>query len=860
MKKLIVVFTAILLSLLVWACSDDNPVSKEQKESGTIYGRVITGSSTKLSDVTVSISNTDLSTTTDTLGNFVFPNVSLGEHTLSFTRESYLDTTINGVLLENDLDSVEVVTAMTFDITADYMALPITGSLTGILTDIAKIEVLTTGSFLPNGAVIVNELQWDSATQTFSGDVYRSNSGIAWRAEIKVYDSKGSVTGYTSVEFNYDDTVVTVPAFDSWNAKPIVSITAPLICERGKNALFSATALDTVYGDSIMSYQWNFGDGTFASGEEVTHVFMSEKNYAVTLIVTDDDGNSVSGTKDIVVTNPHAIITGLNDTTITINDTVTFSLDISDMDGVKAVYWDFGEGDSLRPQYDTTYTGGVISLFHQYPGKDVVPSDKEKIYTVKITVLDSLGELSSETAKITVSNEAPFFVDVAYPKFVMPGEQIDVNFSDGDDGEVVQREYYLGNEYIECGNSFSVTAPDTFKLQYQITIRITDNDENVSYKRLKVDVGLWKATAGDENENESASSVIACDDGGFVVAGSLNNAVWLCKLDEAGKEIWSKTFGEDKVAAAKQVIAARDGGYLVVGATENSSNSGYMSIFVGKTDNGGNEQWRSIIGTGGLYAFAYSVVEADNGDFIIVGETETVDDAGRDIAVIRIDGSGSVLWNKTFGSAGDDCGGAIVATQDGNYVIAGTYSYSADYYNNPCLIKIDNNGNEIWRKIYEGDHTKNYKNWVNAIVSTDNSGFILVGRYSCYEDDKINGWSIKTDDEGNKISSAEIGYNATDIKTTKDGGYVIAGYHKTGVFSFSYYESWIRKYDSNDSYEWGPVHKGTQRDYYANSVVTTSDGGYVVAGAYQKYFTGDVEDTDILVYKANSTGETVELD
>lgn len=46
----------------------------------------------------------------------------------------------------------------------------------------------------------------------------------------------------------------------------------------------------------IVSYSWSFGDGSHASGVNVTHVYSSEGEYSVVLTVTDDDGATTSDT------------------------------------------------------------------------------------------------------------------------------------------------------------------------------------------------------------------------------------------------------------------------------------------------------------------------------------------------------------------------------------------------------------------------------------------------------------------------------------------------------------------------------------------------------------------------------------
>lgn len=81
---------------------------------------------------------------------------------------------------------------------------------------------------------------------------------------------------------------------------PIAVIRAADATKQKRPTSFDGSLSRDVDG-TIVSYQWDFGDGSTASGATVTHRFMSPGTYTVTLTVTDDAGNTNTTTHTIVV-------------------------------------------------------------------------------------------------------------------------------------------------------------------------------------------------------------------------------------------------------------------------------------------------------------------------------------------------------------------------------------------------------------------------------------------------------------------------------------------------------------------------------------------------------------------------------
>jgi nitrous oxidase accessory protein NosD len=104
------------------------------------------------------------------------------------------------------------------------------------------------------------------------------------------------------------------------------------------------------YDGSIISYEWDFGDGTNATGIYINHSFSQYETYNVTLTVFDNDGKQDSLTEPVAISDllPPEII----DNTLSIaytGDPFTFNATITDNDAVDVafVHFHYNTGDMI---------------------------------------------------------------------------------------------------------------------------------------------------------------------------------------------------------------------------------------------------------------------------------------------------------------------------------------------------------------------------------------------------------------------------------------------------------------------------------------------------------------------------------
>jgi len=229
----------------------------------------------------------------------------------------------------------------------------------------------------------------------------------------------------------------------------------------------------------------------------------------------------------------------------------------------------------------------------------------------------------------------------------------------------------------------------------------------------------WNRTFGGSN-GDYGYSVSETDDGGFVIVGytfsfgSGHADVWLIKTDSQGNEEWNRTFGGSGDDRGQSVKQTSDGGFIIVGYTF-SFGSGYVDVWLIKTNFEGNEEWNSTFG--GIDGdFGYSVEEANDGGYMITGFTESFGIGNRDIWLVKTNSDGVEEWNNMIGGDEYDIGKSIRQTTSGDFIIAGfTQSFG-------------NGDNDFWLIKYgsiEGCTDQNAINFDQFVSINDGSCFYI---------------------------------------------------------------------------------------------------------------------------------------
>jgi PKD repeat protein len=152
-----------------------------------------------------------------------------------------------------------------------------------------------------------------------------------------------------------------------------VQFTAGTSVTQGSSTVCQAASSD------IVSFEWNFGDGSTASGRTVSHTFGSGNQFSVTLTETNDRGLSGSTTQQVTVgaaTLPTAVFT-FSPAAPGVNETVFFNASTSTPGPghtITSYRWTFGDGG----------TASGVNVTHAFAAAGN--------FIVQLTVTDEAGQ------------------------------------------------------------------------------------------------------------------------------------------------------------------------------------------------------------------------------------------------------------------------------------------------------------------------------------------------------------------------------------------------------------------------------------------------------------------------------------
>jgi hypothetical protein len=376
----------------------------------------------------------------------------------------------------------------------------------------------------------------------------------------------------------------------------------------------------------------------------------------------------------------------------------------------------------------------------------------------------------------------------------------------------------------------------------------------------------WQKSLGG-SDVDYGGPIQQTNDGGFIVAGrpksndgdvSVNYGLedyWIVKLNDIGTIEWQKSLGGTASEIPQSILQTTDGGYIVAGFSRSndgdvSGNHGSADCWVVKLTSIGAIEWQKSLGGSG-YESAISIQQTNDGGYILAGNSNSNDGdvsgnhGNDDFWVAKLSVMGTLEWQKSLGGSSYDYGYFIEQTNDGGYILSGTSlsndgDVSGNHNSQDCwVVKLSSIGAIEWQKSLGGSSADSG----GPIQQTNDGGYIFAGMSSSNDGDVsgnhggLDYWIVKLTSIGAiewQKSLGGAGYeHLISMQQTIGGGYIFAGYSESndGDVSGNHggLDYWIVKLSSIGAIEWQKSLGGSFPEY-ANSIIQTNDGGFIVSG------------------------------
>jgi uncharacterized caspase-like protein len=303
----------------------------------------------------------------------------------------------------------------------------------------------------------------------------------------------------------------------------------------------------------------------------------------------------------------------------------------------------------------------------------------------------------------------------------------------------------------------------------------------------------------------------------------------ICRLSA---QPFTKTYGGPKDDVATCVVETRDGNVLLAGYTYSFS-KGSTDVWLLKLKPTGEELWRQSIGKEGQ-EWPNALIETRDGGMVVAGYTRDVKTRQNNAWVFKLDKTGKMLWEKTYGGALADEAKAIVETDGGGYVVAGSSRSFSNGQSDMWLLRIAPNGDELWQRNFGKDSTEQ----ANALLVMANGDFLLAGYTESLGAGKKDMLLVCVSANGKEKWMRPFGTagdeEADALVRTSDGNYAMAGW--TGSATKGKQDGKVIKFSSDGNLIWEKTMGGTEEDAI-QALAPTPDGGVVCVGKSRSYGT-----------------------
>jgi len=342
---------------------------------------------------------------------------------------------------------------------------------------------------------------------------------------------------------------------------------------------------------------------------------------------------------------------------------------------------------------------------------------------------------------------------------------------------------------------------------------------------------LWTKTHGGPLDYR-AYDIEQVSTNGYMIVGSVttpdgDDDVYIMRTDSNGDTIWTKTYGNHLNEQAFCINPTSDNGFILAGTRE------YNDIYILRIDADGDTLWTNIYGDDSDESCSFAMQTLDE-DFLLVGDRREISAIDENLYLIKINSDGDVIWTKQHGGTDSDNGSTAIELTNGELVILGYTQSFGEGGNDVYLIKTNTTGDTIWTKTYGGSNDD-----IGITIINTGNGFAIGGYSNSFSAGDFDFYLLLTNYDGDTLLTRKYGGFDDDIgygiAQSTDNGFLLCGF--TTSFGAGREDIYVVKYMNNGEFDWDESY-GFDQEETAYSILVTTDGGFIIPGNTESFFSG----------------------
>jgi hypothetical protein len=205
---------------------------------------------------------------------------------------------------------------------------------------------------------------------------------------------------------------------------------------------------------------------------------------------------------------------------------------------------------------------------------------------------------------------------------------------------------------------------------------------------------------------------------------------------------WQKDLISEAWGDCKKLSIGPNGNIYFGGNTKKGGGQNPGDVWITALDKNGNELWRKFFG-GKLWEEINDLKVLPDGSLLFCGETNSIGNGKQDIWLVRLNSSGFLQWERTYGGREADIGKSILPLFNGNIWLAGK---SLSLLNKKGatkfaarVVEIDASGNLQWEADYGGDNDEE----ISHLSQLHDGSVLFLGWSESFSQGSKDGWIVR---------------------------------------------------------------------------------------------------------------------